>query len=54
MDREERLQKVIMKYREELQKKIKYHLLEHNITLKDYVTGLIKDNLEKNMEQNKK
>ena len=32
---------------EQLQKKIKYHLLENNITLKAYVTGLIEENLEK-------
>lgn len=38
---------------EQLQKKIKYHLLENNMTLKAYVTGVIEENLERNRELSK-
>ena len=49
----ENMKVLAIKINEELQKKIKYHLLENNITLKDYVTELLEADLVKDKELNK-
>ena len=49
----ENMKVLAIKISEQLQKKIKYHLLENNITLKAYVTELLEADLVKDKELNK-